>query len=60
MYENRLDRILLLRCEGQKLERRNVERPEFRNLKISNIKITKDELIDSFISEFIVHFLEII
>ena len=38
--------------EGQNLERRNVERPTFRNLKIANIKITKDELFDNFISEF--------
>ena len=37
---------------GQILERRNVERPIFRNLKIPNIKITKDELFDSFIFEF--------
>ena len=29
---------------GQNLERRNVERPIFRNVKITNIKITKDEL----------------
>ena len=38
---------------GQNLERRNVERPIFRNFKIANIKITKDELFDSFIFEFI-------
>ena len=37
---------------GQNLERRNVERPIFRNFKITNIKILKDELIDSFIFEF--------
>ena len=37
---------------GQVLERRNVERPIFRNLKIANIKITKDELFDGFIFEF--------
>ena len=36
----------------QNLERRNVERPIFRNLKIANIKTTKDELLDSFIFEF--------
>ena len=34
------------------LERRHVERPIFRNFKIANIKITKDELFDSFIFEF--------
>ena len=34
------------------LGRRNVQRPMFRNLKIANIKITKDELLDNFISEF--------
>ena len=38
---------------GQILERRKVERPIFRNFKIANIKITKDELFDSFIFEFI-------
>ena len=37
---------------GQNLERRNVERPIFRNLKIANIKITKDKLCDNFIFEF--------
>ena len=34
------------------MERRNVERPIFRNFKITNIKITKDELFDSFIFDF--------
>ena len=29
----------------QNLERQNVERPIFRNLKITNIKITKDEIV---------------
>ena len=38
---------------GQNLERRNVERPVFRNFKITFIKITKDKLFDSFIYEFI-------
>ena len=37
---------------GQILKRRNVERPIFRNFEIANIKITKDELFDSFIFEF--------
>ena len=37
---------------GQNLERQNVQRSVFRNLKIANIKITKDELCDSFINEF--------
>ena len=44
----------------QNLERRNVERPIFRNFKIVNTKITKDlsieklidELFDSFIFKF--------
>ena len=43
------------RC--QNLERWNVKRPIFRNFNIANIKVTKDELFDSFIFEF--HFLEI-
>ena len=38
---------------GQNLERPNVERQIFRNFEITNIKITKDELFDSFIFEFI-------
>ena len=37
---------------GQILERRNVERPIFRNFEIANIEITKDELFDSCILEF--------
>ena len=37
---------------GQNLERGNVERPIFQNLKIASIKITKDELFDNFIFEF--------
>ena len=41
---------------GQNLERQNVERLTFRNFKIANIKITKDELFDSFIIEFIFSF----
>ena len=41
---------------GQNLERRNVKRPIFRNFKITNIKITKNELFDSFIFEFIFSF----
>ena len=43
---------------GQNLDRRNVERPIFRNFKITNIKITKDELFDSFIFEFIFFIIE--
>ena len=35
----------------QNLERRNVERPVFRNFEIANIKIRKDELLDNFIFE---------
>ena len=37
----------------QNFERRNVERLTFRNFKIANIKIMKDELFDGFIIEFI-------
>ena len=40
----------------QNLERSNVERPIFRNLKITNIKTAKDELFDYFIYEFIFYF----
>ena len=42
---------------GQNLERRNVERPIFRNFKMTNIKITKDELSDYFIYEFFYYYL---
>ena len=38
---------------GQNFERRNVERKIFRNFKIANMKITKIELFESFIFEFI-------
>ena len=41
-----------LKGGGQNLERRNVERSIFRNLKIANIKLTKDELLDNFIFKF--------
>ena len=34
---------IILLGGGQNLERRNVERPIFRNFKIANIKITEDE-----------------
>ena len=37
--------------EDQNLERRNVERAIFRNLRIANIKITKDELFKNFAFE---------
>ena len=40
------------RGRGQILERRNVERPIFRNFKIANIKVRKDELFDSSFFEF--------
>ena len=38
---------------GQNFERRNVERLKFQNFKVANIKITKNDLFDSFIIEFI-------
>ena len=44
---------------GQNFERRNVERLKFRNFRVANIKITKDEFFDSFIIVFF-HFLNII
>ena len=37
---------------GEILNLRNVEQPILRNFKNANIKITKDELFDSFIIEF--------
>ena len=41
---------------GRNLERRNVERSTCQNFKNANIKMTKDELFDSFIVEFIFFF----
>ena len=41
---------------GQNLERPNVERPIFQKFETSNIKITKVELFDFSIFEFILHF----
>ena len=40
------------KCVVQNLEWSNVERPIFRNLKITNIKIAKHELVDYFIYDF--------
>ena len=40
----------------QNFKRSNVERPIFRNLKITNIKIAKDELLDYFIYELIFYY----
>ena len=40
----------------QNLERSNVERPIFRNFKITNIEIAKDELFGYFIYEFIYYY----
>ena len=45
---------------GQNLERRNVERPVFRNFEITNIKMKKDELFVHFIFELFKKFLETI
>ena len=42
---------------GQNLQRQNVEPPIYRNFKIANIKITKIELLDSFIFKLIINFL---
>ena len=47
-----LNFIICIWVGGQILERRNVERPIFRNFKIANVKVTKDELFDSFIFTF--------
>ena len=41
---------------GPNFERRNVNRLKFRNFKVANIKITKDELFDGIIIEFIFSF----
>ena len=44
---------LAIQGGGLNLERRNLERPLCRNFEIASIKITKNELFDSFIFEFI-------
>ena len=44
---------------GQNFERRNIERLKFRNVKVANITITKDEFFYSFFIVFF-HFLDII
>ena len=49
-------RVVHLLGGVQHLERPNVERPIFRNFEISNIKITKVELFDCSILEFIFTF----
>ena len=41
---------------GENAERRNIERPLFRNFKIANIRIMKDELFDSFVFDFFLFF----
>ena len=45
--------LLLPAGEVQNLEPSNVERPIFRNFKITKIKIAKDQLFHFFIYEFI-------
>ena len=45
-------RIVIIMGGSEILESRNIKRPIFRKFKIANIKITKDELFDSFIFEF--------
>ena len=49
--------LIIGKCEEKKGEGENAERPIFRNLKIANVKITKDELIDCFIFEFFRNYL---
>ena len=44
--------VLMKQGGVQNLERRNVERRIFRNFKIANIKMTKDELFDNIIFKF--------
>ena len=41
---------------GQNLERRNVERPVFRNFEVANIEMKKDELFDNSIFELFFSF----
>ena len=53
-----IEHFLISPGGGQNLERHNVERPVFRNFKIANIKIKKNELFDNFIFELFLHFLE--
>ena len=50
--------LFIFQGGGQILEIRIAEPPIFRNFKIANIKITKDELFDNFIFELFFHFLQ--
>ena len=43
---------------GQNFEQRNVQQTIFQNFEIAKIKITKNELFDSFIIELIFFFLK--
>ena len=47
---------MYIHCGVQNLEWSNVERLIFRNFKITNITIAKDELFDYFIYEFIFYY----
>ena len=59
-YPSQISILIKFWGKGQNLERRNSERPIFRNLKIENIKITKHELFQDFIFEFVFfHFFKI-
>ena len=53
----KLNNEVLQHCWGgdQNLERRNVERPIFRNFKITSIKIAKDKLFGYFIYELFIY-----
>ena len=52
IFENFLFSI----CRVQNLKWSNVERPTFRNFKITSVKIAKDEKFDYFIYEFIIYY----
>ena len=55
LKNEKLNLQIKLSGEGQNVERRNVERPVFRNFQVANIKIKKDELCDNFIFELYIY-----
>ena len=50
---NNLEKWVGFKIWNDEMEWRNLERSIFRNFKIANTKMPKDELFDSFIIEFI-------
>ena len=54
LYEYFTIRVGAFLGGGQNFERRNIVRLKFRNFKVTNIKITKDEFFDTLLSYFFI------